>query len=89
MSIIKAAASFIAGAIGLADRQAPASPQMAIEKAEIMSAIGGRIFESDAARQKAESQFFNDGTAPVTSKYMTGEHGTRLPFFRMAPHLLK
>jgi hypothetical protein len=76
----------IAAALGLADRQAPASPQTTIEKAEIMGAIGGRIFESDCARQKADSYFFSDGTRPAKPKFYQGPGG-RLPFFRMADHL--
>jgi hypothetical protein len=81
IGIIRAAASFIAGAIGLADRQASALPPgTTIENAVIASAIG-RTFESDCARHKAGSAFFNDGER--ISSYMEGPHGVRLPRFTM------
>jgi hypothetical protein len=73
-------------------------PGMMLEKVKTASAIA-RIFNSDAARQKSESYFFNDGTGParpdrprflpapgVRPKYMQGPAG-RLPYFPVSDHL--
>ncbi len=81
---IKAA---IAKAMGLGDRQPSALPPgTTIENAVIASAIG-RTFESDCARHKAGSAFFNDGER--ISSYMEGEHGVKLPRFTMPEWALK
>ncbi|MGA2254423.1 MAG: hypothetical protein ABSG53_07165 [Thermoguttaceae bacterium] len=55
-------------------------PEIPIEQVEIAGTIAG-IFESDAARQKSQSAFFNDGAR--ISSYMTGPNGVRLPRFTM------
>ncbi len=64
----------------------PDLPPGMLEKAEGMGAIGRR-FASDAARQKAGSYFFNNGTR--VSSYMEGPCGVRLPRFTMPPWALK
>jgi hypothetical protein len=56
-----------------------------VEFADTTSAIYA-IMERDAARQKAESAYFNDGLALSKPKFFEGPAG-RLPFFPIPEHL--
>jgi len=56
-----------------------------VEFADTASDIGA-IMLRDAERQKAESHYFNDGMAPVKSKYFRNGN-VRLPRFTPASHL--
>ena len=64
----------------------PDLPPGALEKAETMSAIA-KIFDGDAARQKAGSFYFSGDTR--ISSYMTGPDGVKLPRFTMPAWALK
>lgn len=63
---IAAASADLLSHFGVHIEQAPEvslPPGMTVEKVASLGAIGG-VFARDAARQKAQSWYFNDGTRP-------------------------